>query len=170
MPRVANVNSLPGSANSTRQVVDHCRAGSKLSPVKVVWSSSSHCADLQTGLNSPMRVMSATSAYTASGGAPMVTESECWYFVRSIGGAYGVPVAFTGWPVEAVEFFEALEDDNSRTFWQANKTVYERCVKGPMEGLLAELEDEFGAGKVFRPYRDVRFSRDKTPYKLSCAA
>ncbi len=79
-------------------------------------------------------------------------------------------MAFTGWPVEAVEFFEGLEDDNSRTYWLANKAVYEHSVKGPMEALLAELEDEFGPGKVFRPYRDVRFSADKTPYKLSCAA
>jgi uncharacterized protein (TIGR02453 family) len=39
-----------------------------------------------------------------------------------------------------------------------------------MEALLAELEDEFGAGKVFRPNRDVRFSADKSPYKLNCAA
>jgi uncharacterized protein (TIGR02453 family) len=39
-----------------------------------------------------------------------------------------------------------------------------------MEALLAELESEFGPGKVFRPYRDVRFSADKTPYKLNCAA
>jgi uncharacterized protein (TIGR02453 family) len=79
-------------------------------------------------------------------------------------------VRFTGWPVEAVEFYEGLEDDNSRAYWQAHKDVYERSVKAPMEALLAELEDDFGAGKVFRPYRDVRFSADKTPYKLNCAA
>jgi len=80
------------------------------------------------------------------------------------------PVGFTGWPVEAVEFFEGLEADNSRSYWQANKAVYDECVKAPMEALLAELEPEFGAGKVFRPSRDVRFSADKTPYKLNCAA
>ena len=79
-------------------------------------------------------------------------------------------MTFTGWPVEAVEFFEGLEDDNSRTYWQANKAVYERAIKGPMEALLAELEADFGPGKVFRPFRDVRFSADKTPYKLNCAA
>ena len=39
-----------------------------------------------------------------------------------------------------------------------------------MEELLAELADEFGTGKIFRPYRDVRFSADKTPYKTNCAA
>jgi uncharacterized protein (TIGR02453 family) len=79
-------------------------------------------------------------------------------------------VGFTGWPVEAIEFYEGLEDDNSRAYWQAHKTVYEQSVKGPMEALLAELEDDFGPGKVFRPNRDIRFSNDKTPYKLNCAA
>jgi uncharacterized protein (TIGR02453 family) len=79
-------------------------------------------------------------------------------------------VAFTGWPVEAIEFYEGLEDDNSRAYWHAHKAVYHECVKGPMEALLAELEDDFGPGRVFRPNRDVRFSNDKTPYKLNCAA
>jgi uncharacterized protein (TIGR02453 family) len=79
-------------------------------------------------------------------------------------------VGFRGWPIEAIEFFEGLEDDNSRVYWQAHKREYEQWVKGPMEALLAELEPEFGTGKVFRPYRDVRFSKDKTPYKLNCAA
>jgi uncharacterized protein (TIGR02453 family) len=79
-------------------------------------------------------------------------------------------VAFTGWPVEAIEFFEGLEDDNSRAYWQAHRSVYVECVKGPMEALLAELEDDFGPGRVFRPNRDVRFSNDKSPYKLNCAA
>jgi uncharacterized protein (TIGR02453 family) len=79
-------------------------------------------------------------------------------------------MAFKGWPVEAVEFFEELEADNSKAFWQAHKSVYEKAVKGPMEELLAELAGEFGAGRVFRPYRDVRFSKDKAPYKTNCAA
>jgi len=79
-------------------------------------------------------------------------------------------VAFTGWPVEAIEFFEGLEDDNSRTYWQAHKDTYVQFVKGPMEALLAELEDDFGPGRIFRPNRDVRFSNDKSPYKLNCAA
>jgi uncharacterized protein (TIGR02453 family) len=79
-------------------------------------------------------------------------------------------MAFTGWPVEAVEFYEGLQADNSKVYWQEHKAVYERDVRGPMEQLLAELSDEFGAGKQFRPYRDVRFSADKTPYKTNCAA
>ena len=79
-------------------------------------------------------------------------------------------MAFRGWPVEAVEFFEGLEADNTKAYWQANKDVYERCVKGPMEQLLAELAPELGQPRLFRPYRDVRFSRDKTPYKTNIAA
>jgi uncharacterized protein (TIGR02453 family) len=34
-----------------------------------------------------------------------------------------------------------------------------------MTELAQALEDEFGSAKVFRPYRDVRFAKDKTPYK-----
>jgi len=79
-------------------------------------------------------------------------------------------MAFRGWPVEAVEFYEGLEADNTKGYWQEHASVYERCVKGPMHDLLAELAAEFGAGRVFRPYRDVRFSKDKSPYKLNCAA
>ena len=78
--------------------------------------------------------------------------------------------AFTGWPVEALEFYEGLEADNSKTYWQANRSVYDGYVRAPMEALLADLEAEFGLGKVFRPYRDVRFSRDKSPYKTHIGA
>ena len=79
-------------------------------------------------------------------------------------------MAFSGWPVEAVEFYDQLQADNSKPYWQDHKAVYEQCVRAPMEQLLAELADEFGAGKLFRPYRDVRFSANKEPYKTSCAA
>ncbi|WP_059016774.1 DUF2461 domain-containing protein [Mycobacterium sp. M26] len=79
-------------------------------------------------------------------------------------------MAFAGWPIEAVEFYEGLEADNSKVYWTEHKAVYDRYVKAPMDELLAELAAEFGAGKIFRPYRDVRFSADKTPYKTNCAA
>lgn len=79
-------------------------------------------------------------------------------------------MGFRGWPVEALEFYEGLEADNSKVYWQDHKEVYEQCVRGPMEQLLAELAEEFGPGKLFRPYRDVRFSADKSPYKTTCAA
>ncbi|WP_396927635.1 DUF2461 domain-containing protein [Mycolicibacterium sp.] len=79
-------------------------------------------------------------------------------------------MAFRGWPIEAVEFYEGLEADNSKVYWTRHRAVYDRHVKAPMEELLAELAGEFGEGKLFRPHRDVRFSADKAPYKTNCAA
>lgn len=79
-------------------------------------------------------------------------------------------MAFRGWPSEALEFYEGLEADNSKTYWTANKTVYEEHVRGPMVELLNELEPEFGAWKIFRPFRDLRFSADKSPYKTAIGA
>jgi uncharacterized protein (TIGR02453 family) len=79
-------------------------------------------------------------------------------------------MAFRGWSVEALEFFEGLEADNSKSYWQAHKADYERLVRGPMEELLAELAPDFGEGRIFRPYRDIRFSADKSPYKTNIAA
>jgi uncharacterized protein (TIGR02453 family) len=79
-------------------------------------------------------------------------------------------MAFRGWPVEALEFYEGLEADNSKAYWQANRDVYEGSVRAPMEALLEELEPEFGEGRLFRPYRDIRFSRDKSPYKTHVGA
>ncbi|HET9442999.1 MAG TPA: DUF2461 domain-containing protein [Acidimicrobiales bacterium] len=79
-------------------------------------------------------------------------------------------MAFRGWPAEAVEFYDGLEADNTKAYWQDHKAVFEAKVRAPMEELLAELAPEFGAGKIFRPYRDVRFSADKSPYKTALGA
>jgi uncharacterized protein (TIGR02453 family) len=79
-------------------------------------------------------------------------------------------VAFRGWPADALEFFEQLAVDNSKAYWTAHKQAYEEKVYAPMAALLAELEPEFGRGKIFRPYRDIRFSADKSPYKTEIAA
>ena len=77
---------------------------------------------------------------------------------------------FRGWPAEAIEFYEGLEADNSKAYWQDHKDVYETLVRGPMDELLVELAPEYGEGKIFRPYRDVRFSADKSPYKTAMGA
>ena len=79
-------------------------------------------------------------------------------------------MASPGWSPRALEFFAGLEADNSRAYWQAHRAVYDAEVRAPLDALLAELEPEFGPGKVFRPARDVRFSRDKAPYKTHAAA
>ncbi len=79
-------------------------------------------------------------------------------------------MGFDGWPESMVGFYAELEVNNTKAFWEDNRQVYDEDVRAPMEALIAELEEEFGAAKVFRPYRDVRFSKDKTPYKLEVAA
>jgi uncharacterized protein (TIGR02453 family) len=74
-------------------------------------------------------------------------------------------VSFSGFPDEGLVFYEGLEADNSKTYWTQHKAEYDAHVKAPLAALLEELAPEFGTAKVFRPYRDVRFSHDKTPYK-----
>jgi uncharacterized protein (TIGR02453 family) len=76
---------------------------------------------------------------------------------------------FTGFPPAALDFYDDLEVDNTRSFWEKHKAVYAESVRAPMEALTAALVAEFApdgrTAKVFRPYRDVRFAKDKTPYK-----
>ncbi|GAA3529349.1 DUF2461 domain-containing protein [Nocardioides daeguensis] len=74
-------------------------------------------------------------------------------------------MSFAGFPVAALDFYDDLEVDNTKSFWEAHKDVYTEHVKAPMVALTDALGQEFGAAKVFRPYRDVRFAKDKTPYK-----
>jgi len=72
---------------------------------------------------------------------------------------------FPGFPVAALDFYDDLEMDNTKSFWEAHKQTYVDAVKTPMTALTDALADEFGSAKIFRPYRDVRFAADKTPYK-----
>ncbi|PSL01110.1 uncharacterized protein (TIGR02453 family) [Haloactinopolyspora alba] len=74
-------------------------------------------------------------------------------------------MTFTGIPVEALDFYEDLEVDNTKSFWTRNKSVYENSVRGPVRALADALAPEFGAVHFFRPHRDVRFAKDKSPYK-----
>lgn len=81
-------------------------------------------------------------------------------------------MGFTGFGEHAIDFYDGLEADNSKSYWEDNKHVYATDVRAPMEALLAEVSGEFADSAsrvtVFRPYRDVRFSHDKTPYKTHC--
>lgn len=79
-------------------------------------------------------------------------------------------MAFSGWPEEALDFYDGLTADNSKIYWTANRGVYDELVLAPMAELVDELGAEFGDTKIFRPYRDVRFSPDKTPYKTHIGA
>ncbi len=60
-------------------------------------------------------------------------------------------VTFTGIPLAALDFYEDLEADNTKSFWTAHKHIYDESVKAPLEALADELETEFGTPKFFRP-------------------
>jgi uncharacterized protein (TIGR02453 family) len=79
-------------------------------------------------------------------------------------------MGFSGFPEEMLTFFEGLEADNTKPYWTDHRLTYDTCVAAPMRALLDALGPEFGEAKFFRPYRDVRFSKDKTPYKTHAAA
>lgn len=76
----------------------------------------------------------------------------------------------TIFPSEATRFFEQLAADNTKVFWTANKATYDEKVRAPMVELTDALAKTYGPFKIFRPNRDVRFAKDKSPYKTNIAA
>jgi uncharacterized protein (TIGR02453 family) len=87
---------------------------------------------------------------------------------------------FRGFPPEALKFLRQLKRNNNREWFQAHKEIYELKIKAPMTELVLELGDTiqplapelFVEPKraLFRIYRDIRFSTDKSPYKTHVAA
>lgn len=71
----------------------------------------------------------------------------------------------TGIPAEAFDFYDHLAVDNSKDFWAEHKGEYEQFVREPLRALADVMEPDFGQARLYRPYRDMRFSNDKTPYK-----
>ena len=72
---------------------------------------------------------------------------------------------------DAMRFTAELRENNNRDWWQANKARYDDGLKAPamallerLSGPLEELTGHPATPKLFRPHRDVRFSKDKTPY------
>ena len=88
--------------------------------------------------------------------------------------------AFTGFRPEAIQFLADLAANNDRAWFQPRKGEYERLLKEPLEALIAALGERFEARGIplradpakspFRIYRDVRFSKDKSPYKTNLGA
>ncbi len=70
---------------------------------------------------------------------------------------------FLGFGPEAFWWFDGLERDNSRDYFTRTRDLYEREVRDQLEELLLELGG--GEVKVFRQHRDLRFTKDKRPYK-----
>ncbi len=75
---------------------------------------------------------------------------------------------FLGFGPRALEWFEGLEEHNEKAWFDANRARFEAEVRGPLERLLDQLaEDLGGTVKMFRQNRDIRFSKDKSPYKTN---
>lgn len=87
---------------------------------------------------------------------------------------------FEGFRPEAVEFLAELAQNNDRAWFAPRKSEYERLLKEPLEALCVALDERFAAVGLplaadparspFRIYRDVRFSKDKSPYKTNIGA
>jgi uncharacterized protein (TIGR02453 family) len=82
----------------------------------------------------------------------------------------GIDSRFNGFPQEAFEFFEQLALHNNRDWFHAHQEVYERACRDPMKQLVAELGGNSASTKISRINRDLRFSRDKLPYRTYIAA
>ena len=75
---------------------------------------------------------------------------------------------FLGFGPRAHDWFRGLEADNSKAYFETHRAVWETEVRGPLERLLEELAAELGGSvRMFRPHRDTRFSKNKSPYKTN---
>jgi uncharacterized protein (TIGR02453 family) len=74
-------------------------------------------------------------------------------------------VTFAGFPRETFTFFADLARNNNRDWFQANKSVYERACKDTLHALTVALDPPVGAVRLTRINRDIRFSKDKSPYR-----
>ena len=86
-------------------------------------------------------------------------------------------MTFAGMPDEGLAFLEDLEEQNTKEFFDVNRGVFKEQVQAPFAALvetaaarLRRSVPDLGEPKVFRIYRDLRFSKDKTPYKTSMSA
>jgi uncharacterized protein (TIGR02453 family) len=87
---------------------------------------------------------------------------------------------FQGFSTDAIQFLADLAEHNDRAWFQPRKPEFERLLKAPLEQLCVALDEEFRrraipliadpARSPFRIYRDVRFSKDKSPYKTNVGA
>lgn len=73
------------------------------------------------------------------------------------------PMGFRGFPTDAIEFYEQLGADNSKTFWADNKDRFASSVRAPMVELTEALDE--GPFHLFRPHNDMRFAKNRPPYK-----
>jgi len=87
---------------------------------------------------------------------------------------------FKGFPAEGVAFLRALKKNNNREWFTPKLEQYKQLVREPMLELVHSLHIEMlrfapayvgePSKCVYRVYRDIRFSKNKTPYKTSTEA
>jgi uncharacterized protein (TIGR02453 family) len=78
---------------------------------------------------------------------------------------------FSGFPQEAFAFWKDLEKHNNREWFQAHQDVYEQTCRQPLKSLTSALAPRYGrTSKISRINRDMRFVRDRSPYKTYIAA
>jgi|WetSurMetagenome_2_1015567.scaffolds.fasta_scaffold27721_2 uncharacterized protein (TIGR02453 family) len=87
---------------------------------------------------------------------------------------------FDGFPKEGIEFFKKLKRNNNREWFEKHREEFETSIKAPMQSFIVALQIYFSRfapefdlnpkRSIFRIYRDIRFSKDKTPYKTHIAA
>jgi uncharacterized protein (TIGR02453 family) len=86
---------------------------------------------------------------------------------------------FEGFSADAIRFLRRLKRNNRKDWFERNRALYETAVRDPMRALVEEMDVRLARiapelvgdprRSVFRIYRDVRFSRDKSPYKTNAA-
>jgi uncharacterized protein (TIGR02453 family) len=104
-------------------------------------------------------------------------SSKRFTFMAIRYGEETMTIAFVGMPDEGLAFLEDLEERNTKDFFDANKSVFKEQVQAPFAALveaavgrLRRTVPNLGQPKIFRIYRDLRFAKDKTPYKTSMSA
>jgi uncharacterized protein (TIGR02453 family) len=86
---------------------------------------------------------------------------------------------FSGFDPAALTFFRGLKRNNTKTWFENNRHIYDAEVKGPMQLFVEEVDARLGEiapeivghpkRSMFRIHRDIRFSKDKSPYKTNAA-
>lgn len=90
-----------------------------------------------------------------------------------------VETEFSGFPSAAFTFLKGLSEHNEREWFEARRATYEDALRRPMKALIEEMDARLATiapevtgtvkGSMFRIHRDVRFSRNKAPYKTNAA-
>lgn len=84
---------------------------------------------------------------------------------------------FTGFPGEGLDFLQDLRNNNNKAWFNAHKKLYENCLVAPARAFIMEMGRKLQSiapdiiydprtdRSLFRIYRDIRFSRNKAPFK-----